>query len=142
MQTISRPSSLTPALIGQEAVPHPLELVHRGLVVVVAADVEPVVLVAAPRPHHLARVEQAQDEVGEVEPLAALDLLERPRREGVDAHADLVAVGRLLDVAGEAVRVVGVAELEHAERDLHLAAVGGDRWRRRRRPRCSSRNSP
>ena len=48
------------------------------LVVLVAADVEPVVGRGAP-PHDLAGGDQAQDEVGEVEALAGLDLLERPR---------------------------------------------------------------
>ncbi len=70
-----------------EPVAHPLELLDRLLVVVVATDVEPVVL-GLPRAHDLAGRDQPQDELGEVETLARLDVREDPGREAVHAHAD------------------------------------------------------
>ena len=68
-QTMSRPAQPHPGGIGQQPLAHALELVHRLLVVVVAADVEPVVVLGPPRPDRLAGVEQPQDQVREVEPL-------------------------------------------------------------------------
>jgi len=55
-----------------EPVADRLELLLRLLVVVVASDIQPVV-VARPSPYRLARSDQAQDQVREVQALARLD---------------------------------------------------------------------
>ncbi len=100
--------------LGDQPVADRGELLLRLLVVVVAPDVQPVVL-AEPRPHDVAGGDQAQHQVGEVQALARLDVGERPRREAVHAHAGDIVDRGLLVVAGQPGRIVGVAEAEHAE---------------------------
>src|SRR6185503_1910186 len=68
------------SLVRDQPVAHAVELRLCLLVVVVPADVEPVVL-AHPRADLLALCQEPQDQIGEVEPLAGFDVPDRVRRE-------------------------------------------------------------
>ena len=104
-----------------------LELEDRLLVVLVAPDVEPVAVVDVGAHLHV-RLEQALHEVGQVEALVGLDVLERRGLDDVDAHADDVRELGLLLEAGDHAGLAGVAvEVDHAVLGAHHAAVGGDR---------------
>ena len=101
-------------------------MLGSGCVIVGTADVEP-------RPGEAIRVDlraggdQAEDEVGEVEPLTRLDVLEHRRLHCVDPDTDVVRECRLLDVVRHS--SVAVA-LDDAEAELHLLLEQADRDRR------------
>jgi hypothetical protein len=103
-----------------------LEVLHRPLIVVVPADVEPVAVVCI-RPHRLAGVDQLEDQVRHVQPLVLGDEAHRLGTEDVDPHADGVRDLRLLHVAVHVPRHGSLAiELQHPVVGLDDAAMGCD----------------
>src|SRR5215211_2612767 len=89
-------------------------LLYRRGVVLVATDVEPEAIIGI-RPHLLAGLEEAPDEVRKVEGLTRRDVFAHAAIQDVDAHAHAVVDRRLLPETGDAAgAAVVTVEIQNA----------------------------